>query len=88
MAEVQRPVLGLNAMGIQFLPPVHLGLTCTFSPAAGASPHPFDRARRFQVDALAQFTLTYGFRGDQLSVGAIERVQETVPIGMHQHLAL
>src|SRR5438876_366544 len=32
IGRYRSPVLGLNAMGNQFLPPVHLGLSSTFSP--------------------------------------------------------
>ena len=34
---------------------------------------------------VAQFTLTYGMRRDQLAVGAIQHIQEAVLIGLNHH---
>src|SRR5260370_22859115 len=59
-----------------------------FRPPAGASPPPFRPGARSSGRCARPSSPSRRIRGDQLSVGAIERIQETVAIGMHQHLAL
>jgi len=88
IGRYKSPVLGLNAMGNQFLPPVHLGLSSTFSPESAArSPLPFPPGARSPVDRSAQ-SPSRRVAGEQLTVGAVEHIEKPLAVGMHQHLRL